>query len=871
MPPDPPASAPLPTIGDHYLLVEKLGEGAFGEVYRARHDLLGQEFAVKLLKPEMSESKDSRDRFLDEARALIAFSHPGVVQVRHVGEANGRLYLVMDLVRGRPLDEILKEGSAFPEKRAVDLVLQALSGLEAAHAAGIVHRDIKPSNMLVETRPDGGERLKILDFGLSKLAGVDGLKGAHRSVTGTIVGTLAYMSPEQIKGEADIDGRSDVFAIGLVLMEMLQGHHPYPGESGILVAAKILRDPLPTLDAKVSGRVSAATRSALARALERDRDARFASAAAFAQALQGRGPPSDTSKVTTVQEAQRELARLEAQRRREAGPAPRSRTGLVVGAVVALLALGGAAAFFLGQRGDEEKNGKEVAESPPSPAPPPPGPDRPEERPETPSKPPSPLPEPAQPEPATPTPEAPANPEPEPATPEAPTPVPPTPEKPAPEAPEPGPVAPEPGPEAPSPEPAPGFPTATGPTPEVAKPTPPSPPPETTEPATPASHSAEQLVQQGLAEYRAGRWKQSREAYLAALADKKAPEAIHVGALRGIGSAWLTEADVRARSGDPAAALQELDRFIAWVSKRWDDFNANPHADDNTQRLRAGFAILLRAEAHVEQARWHALEGRKDEVTRSLKRASDDFEFAVQQLSRDGVNYWELLLRRSEMFRVSGKSQEMLNDLQDTTKINNEIVPAHMWVAHVNGLRRVVDSYLSRGDRENATKWAEMARRTAADAAAWKEDEVTREQWFDLARPLFLLGVSMPEKEDPTAIHGQLDYFVRSASRIPAVASLPAPVAEAQMKTAQATERWLRGQVERRQGKADAAKAAFGESVKLASEAIAGWEAAAKAGAILPVRLPYFVLESALLALGRTEEAQRAAQAGLSAARRNPD
>jgi len=865
-PPDPPASAPLPTIGDHYLLVEKLGEGAFGEVYRARHDLLGQEFAVKLLKPEMSESKDSRDRFLDEARALIAFSHPGVVQVRHVGEANGRLYLVMDLVRGRPLDEILKEGSPFPEKRAVDLVLQALSGLEAAHAAGIVHRDIKPSNLLVETRPDGTERLKILDFGLSKLAGVDGLKGAHRSVTGTIVGTLAYMSPEQIKGEADIDGRSDVFAMGLVLLEMLQGHHPYPGESGILVAAKLLRDPIPPLDAKISSRVSSGTRSALARALERDRDARFASAAAFAQALQGRGPPSDTSKVTTVQEAQRELARLEAQRRREAGAPPRRRTGLVVGGIVALLAIGGAAAFFLGQRGGEEENGTKTAgnsgngaraapEKPPGPTPEPVSPAQPGPQP---SRPPVPEPEPA----------SPVRPEPGPAQPEPQTPTPPPPEAPDPE---PEPVKPAPEAPAPGPEPSPAFPSATEPSPAPEAPPSPGPTPEPETPPPSTTLSTEQQMTAALGHFRAGRWAKAREAYLAALADGQAPQATHVGALRGVAQAWLTEADLKARSGDPAAALQELERFVAWVSKRWDEFNANPHADDNTQRLRAGFAILLRAEAHVEQARWHALEGRKDDSARALKRASDDFEFAVQQLSRDGVNYWEFLLRRSEMFRVQGKSQDMLNDLKDTTKINNEIVPAHMWIAHVNGLRRIVDSYLARGDRENAAKWAEQARKTAADAAAWKDTEFTREQWFDLARPLFLLGVSQAEKEDPTALHGQIQFFVRSASRVPAAASLPEPIADAQMKTAQATERWLKGQVERRAGKADAAKAAFGEAARLASEAISGWEAQAKTGALLPVRLPYFVLESALLSLGRTEEAQRAAAAGQAAARRNPD
>ena len=191
----------------------------------------------------MGEDEEVRARFLDEARALIRFSHPNVVQMRHVGEHNKRLYLVMDFIKGEELHELMRREGALPEARALNIVKQILAGLESAHAAGIVHRDLKPSNIIVERTKDGNEKVSILDFGLSKFSAIDGVAGAHRSITGTIVGTLAYMSPEQIKGDRDIDGRSDLFAVGLMLQEMLQGHHPYPGDSGIVVAAKFCAIP----------------------------------------------------------------------------------------------------------------------------------------------------------------------------------------------------------------------------------------------------------------------------------------------------------------------------------------------------------------------------------------------------------------------------------------------------------------------------------------------------------------------------------------------------------------------------------------------------------------------------------------------------
>ncbi len=291
-------------IGEHYRLIRKIGDGAFGIVYEAHHAILDQRFAVKVLRPELCANPRARDRFLDEARALIRFSHRNVVELRHVGEVDDRLYIVMDFVPGISIKQYVATHGPFSEPVALNIMEQVLAGLEAAHRAGIIHRDLKPSNLYLIAKADDEFDVRILDFGLSKLGQTQSHQAMNRSVPGTVVGTLAYMSPEQLQGGRNVDHTSDIFSAGLVLMEMLQGCHPYPDDSGIVVATKFLRDPIPRIRPPFNELVSRGVQDAIGKSLARDPQARFSSAAAFSSALRTDAPRTDRGTRTTKRSSQ---------------------------------------------------------------------------------------------------------------------------------------------------------------------------------------------------------------------------------------------------------------------------------------------------------------------------------------------------------------------------------------------------------------------------------------------------------------------------------------------------------------------------------------------------------------------------------------
>jgi len=214
---------------DRYRVDEKLGQGGMGEVYRARDTLLGRDVALKILHPERSSDPDRRERFLREAKAASALNHPGIVSVHDVLTVNGQDVLVMELVEGETLKEVL--GSSRPAlSDALTLGIGVAEALSKAHAAGIVHRDLKPSNIMITT--DG---IKVVDFGLAKLAGSPFLdpeaptlapEDSSHTRDRVIVGTVAWMSPEQASGGV-VDTRSDIFAFGTLMYLMLTGHHPF--------------------------------------------------------------------------------------------------------------------------------------------------------------------------------------------------------------------------------------------------------------------------------------------------------------------------------------------------------------------------------------------------------------------------------------------------------------------------------------------------------------------------------------------------------------------------------------------------------------------------------------------------------------------
>jgi serine/threonine protein kinase len=204
-----------------YEILSPLGAGGMGEVYKARDTKLGREVAIKVLPDRLAADPAALERFEREARAVAALSHPNILGIYDLGRHDGSTYAVMELLVGETLRERLAEG-ALPQRKALEYGLQTAHGLAAAHEKGIVHRDLKPENIFITT--DG--RLKILDFGLAKVAVStdDETKSPTVAATepGTVMGTVGYMSPEQVRG-LDADHRSDIFSFGLILYELLAG------------------------------------------------------------------------------------------------------------------------------------------------------------------------------------------------------------------------------------------------------------------------------------------------------------------------------------------------------------------------------------------------------------------------------------------------------------------------------------------------------------------------------------------------------------------------------------------------------------------------------------------------------------------------
>jgi serine/threonine-protein kinase len=228
---------------DRYIVDEELGSGAMGVVYRAHHAKLGGRMvAIKVLSDDLTNEPTMVARFHREARAAARLHHPNVVSVIDTGElADGRHAMVMEFAAGQTLAEVI---TVYPvRERVVRLVRGVLRGLEHAHANGVVHRDLKPSNIVIEFADDGAEVPRILDFGIAVLHGDEG-GGGRLTETGMIVGTPQYMAPEQAKGEA-IDDRVDLFAVGVMVYEMLAGVAPFSGSAMEVALANIAKDPPP--------------------------------------------------------------------------------------------------------------------------------------------------------------------------------------------------------------------------------------------------------------------------------------------------------------------------------------------------------------------------------------------------------------------------------------------------------------------------------------------------------------------------------------------------------------------------------------------------------------------------------------------------
>jgi serine/threonine protein kinase len=264
-----------------YEILSPLGAGGMGEVYRAKDTRLGREVAIKVLPEEFFEDKERVARFEREAKLLAALNHPGIAAIHSFEESGGRHILVMELLEGETLRERLRAGP-LPVRKALDIAVQMAKGLAAAHEKGIVHRDLKPENVALSK--DG--RVKILDFGLAKLspraqAEEDLTSAGTRSLlteAGTVFGTAAYMSPEQVRGEP-VDSRSDIFAFGTIVYEMISGKNPFRRETPPETMTAILKEEPSPLSEMPSLSLIAA------RCLEKWKERRFQSTEDLAFAL----------------------------------------------------------------------------------------------------------------------------------------------------------------------------------------------------------------------------------------------------------------------------------------------------------------------------------------------------------------------------------------------------------------------------------------------------------------------------------------------------------------------------------------------------------------------------------------------------------
>ncbi len=232
----------------HYRIVEEIGKGGMGVVYRAFDTSLGREVALKVLAPGPADDPEAERRLRQEARAAAALDHPGICVVHEIAEADGATFIAMELVRGTPLSALLAR-EPFPPRRALDLALQIAEALAEAHAHGVVHRDLKPSNVMVT---DSG-RARIIDFGLAKRMRASGEVDSNAETPqwgdtdpGRIVGTAAYMSPEQVRGRR-VDPRSDVFSFGALLFELLRGQTAFRRETGVETLHAVLKEEAPRL------------------------------------------------------------------------------------------------------------------------------------------------------------------------------------------------------------------------------------------------------------------------------------------------------------------------------------------------------------------------------------------------------------------------------------------------------------------------------------------------------------------------------------------------------------------------------------------------------------------------------------------------
>ncbi|MEQ1776487.1 MAG: protein kinase [Burkholderiales bacterium] len=260
-----------------YQVLERLGEGAMATVYKAFDPSINRSLVIKFLHANLCATAEYRQRFLREAKAAGMLSHPNIVTIFDVGEIENRPYIAMELLDGGPLDEMIPEGSELPLRDVVAIAIQIANALDYAHSKGIFHRDIKPANII---RLSDGKTIKLVDFGIAHVAAGDSM---DRTTAGTIMGTPHYMSPEQARGDV-IDARSDLWAVGVIMYQLLTGKRPFNADSIATLLLRITQEaPKPVGELRAD--IPASLRRVIARSLNKQPEKRFQSGRELSEAL----------------------------------------------------------------------------------------------------------------------------------------------------------------------------------------------------------------------------------------------------------------------------------------------------------------------------------------------------------------------------------------------------------------------------------------------------------------------------------------------------------------------------------------------------------------------------------------------------------
>ena len=291
-------------VGGVYRIRERIASGGMGVVYLAEHLHIGRKFALKLLTKAVAQNPTAIERLKQEAIAASSIEHDNIVEIVSFDTTpEGEVFIVMELLRGTDLAGLLEKHGALPVDRAIPIAIQICRAVGAAHAAGIIHRDLKPENVFVTQKGDR-DFVKVLDFGISKVKDAE-VEAVRMTKTGQLVGTPLYMSPEQARGETEVDKRADIYSLGVMIYEMLAGETPFLGENYFQLLWKHTHEtPVPPSQTPSGGHVPPALETTILRALSKTRDERFQSMEELERALLAacpglEAPPAFTSAART--------------------------------------------------------------------------------------------------------------------------------------------------------------------------------------------------------------------------------------------------------------------------------------------------------------------------------------------------------------------------------------------------------------------------------------------------------------------------------------------------------------------------------------------------------------------------------------------